>query len=137
MAKLKNNKTTIVIAHRLSTIKDADIIVELKEGHVNDFGTHEQLMSRNEGYYYNLVKNEADSEQQKEENEKSDRIDLERLASEIRESRLRKRSSRKSSKKLRDTIVNIPDEMVVPSLENSELPIETNYARRVWAMNKK
>ena len=62
---------------------------------------------------------------------------MERLTSEIRESRLRKRSSRKSSKKLRDTIVNMRDEMVVPSLENSELPIETNYARRVWAMNSK
>ena len=136
MTKLKNNKTTIVIAHRLSTIKDADIIVELKEGHVNDFGTHEQLMARKEGYYYNLVKNEEESKQNTEENEKNDRVDLERLTSEIRDSKLRARSSKKSSKKLRDSVINIPDEMEVPLAEVA-LPIETNYAKRVWAMNRK
>ena len=114
MAKLKNNKTTIVIAHRLSTIKDADIIVELKEGHVNDMGSHDELMARKEGYYYNLVKNETESEQQKEENEKTDRADLLRVRSEKRQSQLRARSSKKkgSSKKLRPesiVVVNIPE----------------------------
>lgn len=43
IAKLVQGKTVIVIAHRLSTIKDADKIVVVKEGHIEDDGTHEEL----------------------------------------------------------------------------------------------
>jgi ATP-binding cassette subfamily B (MDR/TAP) protein 1 len=46
--------TIIVIAHRLSTITNADHIVVMAEGTVNDQGTHAELMSRN-GLYANLI----------------------------------------------------------------------------------
>lgn len=40
-------RTTIVISHRLQTIRDADAIIVLDAGNVNDVGTHAQLMERN------------------------------------------------------------------------------------------
>ncbi len=44
------DKTIIVIAHRLSTIARADRIIVLREGRVEDWGTHEQLIQRG-GWY--------------------------------------------------------------------------------------
>jgi len=42
--------TIIVIAHRLSTIADADQIIVLKEGRVQECGTHDQLLASS-GWY--------------------------------------------------------------------------------------
>ncbi|XP_026274262.1 ATP-dependent translocase ABCB1-like isoform X2 [Frankliniella occidentalis] len=47
-------RTTIIIAHRLSTVKNADLIYAMKNGAIEEFGTHKELMSR-EGLYHNLV----------------------------------------------------------------------------------
>lgn len=47
-------RTTIIIAHRLSTITNADHIIVLAEGRVNDQGTHAELMARN-GLYADLI----------------------------------------------------------------------------------
>ena len=49
------SKTTIVIAHRLSTIQDADRIYVMNNGVIDDYGTHEELLSRG-GRYEALVK---------------------------------------------------------------------------------
>ena len=51
--KLTANKTVIVIAHRLNTIKDADQIIVLNEGKVEEKGSHEELI-RNRNRYYNM-----------------------------------------------------------------------------------
>jgi len=51
---LMSERTTIVIAHRLSTVRDADKIVVLEDGRVQETGTHHQLLDRN-GLYRNLV----------------------------------------------------------------------------------
>ena len=50
---LMNNRTTFVIAHRLTTIKNADRIVVLKEGLIQNMGTHEELIDDG-GLYYEL-----------------------------------------------------------------------------------
>lgn len=42
--------TKIIIAQRTSSIEDADRIVVMDEGHINDIGTHEQLLRRNKIY---------------------------------------------------------------------------------------
>lgn len=49
--KLTAGKTRLTIAHRLHTVKEADSIMVLdKGGHVVDFGTHNQLIRRNQLY---------------------------------------------------------------------------------------
>ena len=42
--------TTIIIAQRIASIKEADRIVIMNEGHIEDIGTHEELLKRSEVY---------------------------------------------------------------------------------------
>lgn len=44
--RLSKGKTVIMIAHRLTTIKNADHIFVLREGHVEETGTHDSLVKR-------------------------------------------------------------------------------------------
>ena len=46
-------RTSFIVAHRLSTIKNADTIVVLKSGKIEEMGTHEELMQGN-GIYHDL-----------------------------------------------------------------------------------
>ena len=46
--------TTLVIAHRLSTVMEADKIMVLNHGRIEQMGTHQELM-RQEGLYRNYV----------------------------------------------------------------------------------
>ena len=42
--------TTIIIAQRVASIKEADRIIIMNEGRIDDIGTHEELLKRNEFY---------------------------------------------------------------------------------------
>ena len=50
IGKLVSGKTLIVIAHRLSTITNSDQIVVVKEGRIEDIGTHDELLHRSSLY---------------------------------------------------------------------------------------
>lgn len=52
--KLMKNRTSLVIAHRLSTIQNADLILVIKDGQIEERGTHQELMDKN-GVYRSLV----------------------------------------------------------------------------------
>ena len=51
---LIQNKTVFVIAHRLSTIKNAHRIAVINEGELAELGTHDELMTIENGKYKNL-----------------------------------------------------------------------------------
>jgi len=54
LAHLMQGKTTIVIAHRLSTLKQMDRIVVIEDGHVQEEGTHDELIKKKNGRYAEL-----------------------------------------------------------------------------------
>ncbi|HRH56288.1 MAG TPA: ABC transporter ATP-binding protein [Chitinophagales bacterium] len=47
-------RTSVVIAHRLSTIQNADKIMVLEHGEIKEFGTHEELLKKEDGYFRRL-----------------------------------------------------------------------------------
>ena len=53
LRKLMKGKTTIIISHELSLIRDADKIIVIKEGQIEQMGTHDELI-RAGGLYANL-----------------------------------------------------------------------------------
>jgi len=61
---IEQGRTTIVIAHRLSTVVDADEIVVLDAGRVEERGTHAALLARN-GLYAEMW-NRQQAEREKE-----------------------------------------------------------------------
>ena len=54
LAKLVKGRTTVAIAHRLSTLRNADRLIVLNKGKLEDIGTHAELMKK-KGVYYRLV----------------------------------------------------------------------------------
>lgn len=52
-------RTVIVVAHRLSTVRNADQIVLLNGGKIEERGTHEELINL-KGGYFTLVKNQLE-----------------------------------------------------------------------------
>ena len=51
---LMEGRASIIIAHRLSTIRSADQIIVLDNGKINEQGTHQELISLENGIYKNL-----------------------------------------------------------------------------------
>jgi subfamily B ATP-binding cassette protein MsbA len=54
LKNLMKNRTSIVIAHRLSTIQEADQIIVLENGKIEEQGTHNELI-RSDGLYRKLI----------------------------------------------------------------------------------
>jgi ABC-type multidrug transport system fused ATPase/permease subunit len=48
-------RTTFIIAHRFSTVRNADLIVVLNDGEVEETGTHDELVVRG-GLYARLYR---------------------------------------------------------------------------------
>lgn len=51
--KLMEGRTSFIVAHRLSTVRNADILLVMKDGHIIEQGTHNELVKKG-GFYSNL-----------------------------------------------------------------------------------
>lgn len=60
MHNLMANRTSFVIAHRLSTIRDADKIIVLNKGKVEEIGNHEELLAKG-GFYAHLYQSQFEN----------------------------------------------------------------------------
>lgn len=54
-------RTVVVVAHRLSTVRNADKIVVMEKGKIEEEGTHDELVSLR-GKYYSLIRNQLELE---------------------------------------------------------------------------
>jgi len=55
---LKNKVTLILIAHRLSTVKRCDIIFNLLQGQVSEYGTYEELIRQSSSFQHLVTANQ-------------------------------------------------------------------------------
>ena len=46
-------RTSFIVAHRLSTVRNADILLVMKDGHIIEQGTHDELFKKG-GFYSKL-----------------------------------------------------------------------------------
>ena len=56
LEELMKERTTLIIAHRLSTIRNADKILVLNNGKIEENGTHHELSEHKDGMYSHLLK---------------------------------------------------------------------------------
>ncbi|KAF9985664.1 Homocysteine S-methyltransferase 1 [Modicella reniformis] len=80
LARMTENRTTLVVAHRLSTVVNADLILCIKDGVIVEQGTHDELIEKalangGEGVYYGMWKQQSREEQGDEEGVLSDDSD--------------------------------------------------------------
>lgn len=69
--RAKCGRTTIIVAHRLSTVRSADKIIAIKDGQVEEEGTHDQLMLQ-QGLYFSLVTTQMSKEEDPDPEELDD-----------------------------------------------------------------
>ena len=54
---MMKGRTSFIVAHRLSTIQGADVILVMRDGHIVEQGTHEQLLEKR-GFYEQLYRSQ-------------------------------------------------------------------------------
>lgn len=56
-ARLMEGRTSFIVAHRLSTIQSADVILVMRDGHIIEQGSHEELLDK-KGFYSKLYESQ-------------------------------------------------------------------------------
>ena len=54
---MMRGRTSFIVAHRLSTIREADLILVMRDGHIVEQGSHEQLLQKG-GFYAQLYQSQ-------------------------------------------------------------------------------
>ena len=60
--ELMKGRTSFIVAHRLSTIREADVILVMKDGHIVEQGSHDELLAAN-GFYAKLYNSQFEGVQ--------------------------------------------------------------------------
>ena len=61
-ARMMQGRTSFIVAHRLSTIREADVILVMKDGHIVEQGSHDQLLAQG-GFYAKLYNSQFEGVQ--------------------------------------------------------------------------
>ena len=54
---MMEGRTTFIVAHRLSTIREADVILVMRDGHIVEQGSHQELLEKR-GFYAELYRSQ-------------------------------------------------------------------------------
>ena len=54
---MMKGRTSFIVAHRLSTIREADLILVMRDGHIVEQGSHEELLAKR-GFYEQLYRSQ-------------------------------------------------------------------------------
>lgn len=54
---MMKGRTSFIVAHRLSTIREADVILVMRDGHIVEQGSHEELLAKR-GFYAQLYQSQ-------------------------------------------------------------------------------
>ena len=54
---MMEGRTSFIVAHRLSTVMSADLILVMRDGHIIEQGSHDELLSKN-GFYATLYRSQ-------------------------------------------------------------------------------
>ena len=57
--EMANGKSAIFISHRLSSARFTDKVMVLSEGHICEYGSHDELMNIENGVYKNMFQMQA------------------------------------------------------------------------------
>ncbi|TPX63040.1 hypothetical protein SpCBS45565_g06910 [Spizellomyces sp. 'palustris'] len=108
------SRTAIFIAHRLRTIMDCDLIVVMKEGHVAESGTHDELLLKG-GVYASMWK----AQQEGSGSDDVEREEPERVEEEDAICGRRKATKDQSEESSRDPAAGGKEPAVLPELPTS------------------
>lgn len=63
ISETQENKTTIIVSHRFSTVRNARKIYVIDQGSIVEYGSHEELMQIDNGYYKRMFELQAEGYQ--------------------------------------------------------------------------